>query len=122
MVREIQSDAEAQQGLLRVATNEYFSQAMLYPEELWKVARTLSKEDISYVVKTSAGYCVVFVHDTQRQGELPELEYAKSEIRERVMITRRNAKYNELLAKLRAKYEVDVRLGSTDSIARNANE
>ncbi len=121
-VRKIESDPEAKQQLLRVATNEYFTQAMLYPEELWKIARTLSKEDVSYVVKTEAGYCVVLVHNTQRQGELPDFDYAKSEMKERLTIERRKAKYDELLATLRSKYDVDVRLGSTDSALQNANE
>jgi hypothetical protein len=121
-VREIESDPEAKKQLLRVATNEYFTQAMLYPEELWKIARTLSKEDVSYVVKTDAGYCVVLVHGTQRQGEPPDFNYAKSEMKERLTIERRKAKYDELLATLRSKYDVDVRLGSTDSTLRNANE
>ncbi len=120
--QQVQSDSETKEQVLRVATQEYFTQSMLYPEELWKIARTLSKEDVSYVVKTSAGYCVVLVHATMKQGELPDFEYAKNEIRERLTIERRKAQYEELLATLRTKYDVDVRLDSVDATAENSNE
>lgn len=108
-LHEVQADSVAREGLLRVATNEYFTQAMLYPEELWKIAQALSKEDVSYVVKTDAGYCVVVVHGAQRQGEVPELDFARNEIIERLTIARRNVQYNALLAKLRSQYSVEVR-------------
>ncbi len=121
-VLQTQSDPEAKQQLLRVATNEYFTQAMLYPEELWKIARTLSKEEISYVVKTNAGYCIALIHDTQRQGELPEFDYARTEVKERITIERRKAKYDELLTTLRSKYDVEVRLGTVDSTFETPNE
>ncbi len=121
-VQEIQSDPETKQQVLRVATQEYFTQSMLYPEELWKIARTLSKEDISYVVKTNDGYCVVLVHATMKQGELPDFEYAKNEIRERLSIERRKVQYEELLATLHTRYDVDVRLDSMDAAAENSNE
>jgi hypothetical protein len=121
-VEGVTSDADAKRGLLRVATKDYFTQSMLYPEELWKIARTLSKEDVSYVVKTSSGYCVVLVHDSQRQGELPDFEYARNEIKERVMIERRNAAYNELLSELRSQYTIEVRNTAADSTQQQVHE
>ena len=121
-VKEFQSDSETKQQILRVATREYFTQSMLFPEELWKIARTLSKEDISYVVKTSAGYCVVLVHATMKQGEIPDFDYAKNEIKERLVIERRKLQYEELLSTLRTKYDVDVRLDSVNAAAENSNE
>jgi hypothetical protein len=95
---------------------------MLYPEELWKVARTLSKGDISYVVKTAAGYCVVLVHESIKQGELPMLEYAKDEIRKRLEVAQRAAKYSELVTTLRAKGDVDIRLGASDTTSQQSHE
>lgn len=121
-VKEFQSDSETKQQILRVATREYFTQSMLFPEELWKIARTLSKEDISYVVKTSAGYCVVLVHATMKQGEIPDFDYARNEIKERLVIERRKLQYEELLSTLRTKYDVDVRLDSVNAAAENSNE
>lgn len=121
-VKEFQSDSETKQQISRVATQEYFTQSMLFPEEFWKIARTVSKEDISYVVKTSAGYCVVLVHAMLKQGEVPDFDYAKDEIKERLIIERRKVQYEELLAMLRAKYDVDVRLDSMATAAQNSND
>jgi hypothetical protein len=119
-LQEIKSDPDA--SVLRAATSEYFTQSLLYPEELWKIARTLMKEDVSYVVKTNVGYCVAIVHGTYRQGDLPELDVVRNEVRERVLLKRRKAKYNEVLALLRTKYEVEVRLVPTDSAENATNE
>ncbi|MBX2990647.1 MAG: peptidyl-prolyl cis-trans isomerase [Bacteroidetes bacterium] len=121
-VQSVRSDEGQSRHLLRVATGEYFTQAVLYPEELWKIARALSKEDISYVVRTNAGYCVAVVHDVKRQGELPQFDYVKEEIRQRLAMKRRNEKYAKLLDQLRAKYEVDVRLAAGDTTRGNVNE
>lgn len=121
-VQSIRNDDAQSRHLLRVATGEYFTQAVLYPEELWKIARTLSKEDISYVVRTNAGYCVALVHDVKRQGEVPQFEYIKEEIRQRLAIKRRNEKYARLLDQLRAKYDVDVRFAAGDTTKGNTNE
>ncbi len=114
-VEAVRSDQSQGAELLRVASQEYFTRAMLYPEELWKIARTLNKGDVSYVVRTNAGYCVVKVHDARRQGEVPDLDYARNEIRERLLVKRRSEKYNELLSSLRSRFRIDVRTGAGDS-------
>ncbi len=121
-VHQVQGDDEIKDHILRIETSKYFSQAMLYPEELWKVARTLSKEDISYVIRTAAGYCVALVHEAIKQGELPTLEYARDEIRKRLEIVHRTAKYNELVATLRAKGDIEIRLGSSDTTVQHSQE
>lgn len=121
-VKATRADTDQQRHLLRVATGEYFSQAILYPEELWKIARTLNKEEISYVVKTNAGFCVAVVHDVRRQGDLPEFDYAKNQIRQRLILKRRNTTYSQLLERLRSKYDVDVRLASNDSTEHDFKE
>jgi hypothetical protein len=116
-LNEIASSPDASERLLRKATDDYFTQATLYPEELWKIARALTKEDVSYVVKTNAGYCVAVVHAGWRQGEIPELAYVRNEVKDRIVIDRRRAKYNDLLERLRSKYDVDVQLSSLDTTA-----
>lgn len=114
-VAGVRADGSQESGLLRVASQEYFTRAMLYPEELWKIARTLNKGDVSYVVRTNAGYCVVKVHDSRRQGEVPDLDYARNEIRERLLVQRRSEKYNQLLSTLRSRFPIDVRMTAADS-------
>lgn len=104
--------------LLRsAARNQYFTQETLYPEELWKLARTLPKEEISYAVKTGNGYYVVMVHGLKRIGEIPEFDYAKAEVRDRLLIERRRTRYEQFVTELRTKYRVDINFDDADSIA-----
>lgn len=116
-VQSVRADSAANSQLLRSASAGYFTQAALVPEELWKMARTLSKEDVSYVVRTPVGYVVALVHGVKRQGELPEFEYAKNEIKERLLMERRRKSYDDLLERLRSKYEIDLRLSASDPTA-----
>ncbi len=112
---EAVADKATAAQLIRVATRAYFTQSALYPEELWKIARTLSKESLSFVVKTNVGYCVALVHSTKRQGETPEFGYVRGELRERVLMERRRQHYDSLVAALRAATTVDVRLDAVDT-------
>lgn len=121
-LQAIRDGADLRDHLLRASTADYFSQATLYPEELWKIARTLSKEDVSYVVKTNAGHCVAIVHDTRKQGDLPDFEFARDEVQQRILVRRRNARYAELLEQLRSKYEVEVRLPASDTSGERVYE
>jgi len=76
----------------RVARNQYFTQATLFPDELWKLARSLPKEEVSYAVRTAAGYYVLTVHGIKHVGETPEFEFVKDEVGERLLIERRRAR------------------------------
>lgn len=107
--------AEMPDALLRSAARALVTQGSLYPEELWKAARALKKDDISYVIRTEAGYAVMIVHATRAQGEIPEFEFVREEVRSRVLLEKRRERYNALLARLRSQLSVDVHL----SAARN---
>jgi hypothetical protein len=101
--------------LRAVARNQYFTQATLFPEELWKLARTLPKEEVSYVVKAAAGYYVLTVHALKHVGETPEFEYVKDEVRERLLIERRRTRYEQLVSDLRTRHKVEVNLAVADT-------
>ena len=101
--------------LRAVARNQYFTQATLFPDELWKLARTLPREEVSYVVKTAAGYCVLAVHSIKRVGETPEFDYVKNEVRDRLLIDRRRARYEQLVSDLRSRHKVEVNLSVADT-------
>jgi peptidyl-prolyl cis-trans isomerase C len=114
-ILQMQADSLLRQSLLQVATRQYFTRTNLYPEELWKLARTLGKEEVSFVVKTDAGYYVMKAHGLKKQGEMPDLEYIKPEIRDRILIEERRRKYEQLLANLRARHTVEVRMELADT-------
>lgn len=106
-------------ALLRSAHKAYFTQASLYPEELWKAARTLKLEDVSYAIRSPAGYCVMIVHSTKTQGEIPDFAYVQEEVRSRILLRLRRERYQALLARLRTQHEIEVKLPSSEN---GANE
>ena len=108
-------DSVDSRGLRAVARNQYFTQATLFPDELWKLARTLPKEEVSYAVKTAAGYYVLTVHGIKRVGETPEFEFVRNEVRERLLIERRRARYEQLVSDLRTRHKVEVNLSVADT-------
>jgi hypothetical protein len=114
---QVESDSARRSHLLRTADHQYFTRATLYPEELWKLAQTLGKEEVSFVIKTAGGYSVLKLHGVKHQGEIPDLEYVRNDIRDRLLIERRRTRYEQLVATLRAQHVVEVHLDSPDTAA-----
>lgn len=121
-VAAARTDSLAGSQLLRVITRDFFTPSTLYPEELWKLARTLQKEEASFAVRTDAGYYVLIVHSYRDQGEMPELDYVRGDIRDRLLIEHRRRRYNDLLASLRTRTTIDIRTDLLDSIAARAED
>ena len=101
--------------VLQVATRQYFTRATLYPDELWKLARTLGHDEVSFVVRAAGGYYVIKVHSVKRQGEQPDLNYVRNEIRARILVERRREHYDNLVASLRTKHANDIRISIPDT-------
>ena len=116
-VAATQGDSLNRSQLLQVATRQYFTRTNLYPEELWKLARTLNKDEISFVVKTEAGYYVLAVHSLKHEGEMPDLDYIRSDIRDRLLLEQRRTSYERLLSSLRGSTPVEVHFELLDSTA-----
>jgi hypothetical protein len=113
----VESDSVRRSHLLRTADHQYFTRATLYPEELWKLAQTLGKEEVSFVIKTAGGYSVLKLHGLKRQGEVPDLDYVRNDIRDRLLIERRRSRYEQLVATLRARHAVEIHLDIADTTA-----
>jgi peptidyl-prolyl cis-trans isomerase C len=106
----------AQQAqIIRTADHRYFTRTTLYPEELWRLARSLPHEEVSFPLKASDGYYVLRVHQGFRQGELPPLEYVSGEVREHLMMDMRRQKYDDFIRTLRERHTVDIRDAGADS-------
>ena len=114
-VAACQRDSVHRRDLRAVARNQYFTKATLFPDELWKLARTLPKEEVSYAVKTAAGYYILTVHGIKHVGETPEFEFVRNEVRERLLIERRRARYEQLVSDLRSRHKVEVNLSVADT-------
>ena len=114
-IPEIRKDSATAAELRAVAYNQYFTQGRLYPDELWKMARNLSKDEVSFVIKTSAGYYVVMLRGFRHTGDTPDFDYVRDEVRDRILIERRRALYEKLVADLRLRQPVKVNLEETNS-------
>jgi hypothetical protein len=114
-VRQMSIDSVLNPQILQVADQQYFTKSTMYPEELWKLARTLPREEVSFAVTTQNGTYVLILHNFKKQGDVPEWDFIRNEIRERLLIEQRRQKYETLVARLRAQHEVEVRLEFADS-------
>jgi hypothetical protein len=121
-VRSARTDTLLRSQLLQLVTRQFFSQSTLYPEELWKLARTLQMNEVSFAVRTDAGYYILIVHSFRNAGEMPDFEYVRNDLRDRLLIEHRRRRYEELVAELRGATTVDVRTDILDSIAAQPQE
>lgn len=116
-VAATQQDSTGRTQLLQVATRQFFTRTNLYPEELWKLARTLSRDEVSFVLKTEPGYYVLLVHSFKQQGDMPDLAYIRNDIRDRLLLEQRRLHYERLLASLRGTTPVEIHFELLDSTA-----
>lgn len=109
---EFLGDTTVTSAIVSVASNKYYSQRTLYPPELWKVALMLTADEISFPVKTAAGYFILESLATVQQGKEGQFELVRDEVQERMLIERRRKHYDDLLGNLRKQYSVEVMLPS----------
>jgi hypothetical protein len=114
-VREANSDPKTAPLVLQTASRQYFTLATMFPPELWKLTRSLGRDEVSFVLQTPQGFCVVKSHGIKRQGESPDLVYVRTEIRQRLLVTERRALYERLVENLRARYGIDIRMELVDT-------
>ncbi len=119
-LEQMTKDSVQRSHLLRVAHRQYFTHTTLFPEELWKLARSLQREDVSFPLKTPDGTFVLRVHTNFHQGEIPPLEYVRQEVRQHVLMNLRRRKYDSLVATLKEKRRIDVHLERLDSATAKA--
>ena len=119
-VREARSDPQSAPLVLQTASRQYFTQATLVPAELWRLTQSLGRDEVSFALRAGSGYYVVKGHEVRRKGEAPALEYVRDDIRQRLLIDERRSRYERLVADLRSRYGIDVRLDQVDSVRRQA--
>ncbi len=124
-LENIMLDTSSFSGIVSFVTNKYYSQKTLYPAELWKVAITLSPNEVSFPVKTVLGYYVLQTLSMIKQGKPEEFDFAKDEIRERLLIEKRRQRYTDLVGTLRKQYNVEMLLpkfSQSDTTQVNTHE
>jgi hypothetical protein len=120
-IAQAHTDSLLKLHLMQFLTRQYFTQSTLYPLELWKVARNLGKDEVSFAIKADKGYYILISNGQRKQGEMPDLDYIRDELRGRILIERRRERYEKLLARLRMKHSIEVHLSTEDSTDK-ANE
>ncbi|MBI1803389.1 MAG: peptidyl-prolyl cis-trans isomerase [Ignavibacteriae bacterium] len=111
-ITHLQKDTVTASGILSSTVGEYFTPQTLFPRELWKVAQALDVNEVSFPIKTLAGYVIIQVLGSLKQGSPATYELARDEARQRFLLDRRRRQYDELLETLRKRYTVQVLLDS----------
>ncbi len=114
-VASFQKDTSGHGTLYQSAERQYFTRGRTYPQELWKLATTMPKGDVSFVVKVENSYYVLVTNAVMRQGTIPEIGYVRNDVRDRLLIERRREHYERLIASLRSRANVDVGPGNAPS-------
>jgi hypothetical protein len=114
-LQQIQTDEKTAPLLLQAATRQYFTQQILYPQELWKLTRSLGKDEVSFVLKVREGFYVVKVYGIKKQGDIPDIDYVRNDVRQRLLLEERRGRYDHLVADLRTRHGVEVRMDRIDT-------
>jgi peptidyl-prolyl cis-trans isomerase C len=109
------ADSAAGQTIRFSAAGAYYSRRTLAPPDLWKVAATLGVNEVSFPVRIGDGFAVLQLLARLGEGKAAEFDFVRDEVAERVMMERRRARYDALLAKLRSSTPIQVMLSPASS-------
>lgn len=109
--------SDAAKGMISYSDSLFFSRSTLYPAELWKVATILGQYEVSFPVKTSAGFFVIRLLGKHKRGTTAPLSYVEEDIRQRLVMERRQQRYQEFIQQLRSKHTVQFMFSQSDSSA-----
>ncbi len=107
---ESQNAKNGQSPLITRADSAFYSQSMLFPAKLWKVSSALGPGEVSFPVKTSAGYFVILLVGSYQRGSTPPVEYVEDAIRGRLVMQHRQEHFTEYLETMRKKHTVQINL------------
>lgn len=96
------------EAILRTRDSVYYVTSQLWPKELWRVATTIKPGTPSFPIGTNDGYYIVFVWAVFLPGTPADLPSVESEIRNRLIVERRQRAYRSLVENLRARYAVET--------------
>jgi hypothetical protein len=118
-VAAIGSDSLGAPQILRMHHRQYFLASTLLPQELWRLARTIARDEPSYAVRTDQGYAILQVHSFKQAGEVADFDYVRPEIAARFLIEHRRRQYDRLVATLRSRRAADIRVSRPDTLLEN---
>ncbi|MGA7160013.1 MAG: peptidylprolyl isomerase [Bacteroidota bacterium] len=107
---ELQNAKNDQSPLITKTDSAFYMQSALFPAKLWKVASALGPGEVSFPVKTSAGYFVILLLGSYPRGSTPPVEYVEDAIRGRLVMQHRQERFTEYLETMRKKHTVQINL------------
>lgn len=117
-LREAREDSQIAPHMVQVVDRSYQTQGTLYPQELWRLARSLGISDVSFVLRPQSEslYYVLKIHNLKQKGDLADLAYVRDKIRDRILVELRQRKYENLVASLRARQRIEIYTSRADSV------
>ncbi len=109
-VAEFQDPTQHDSPIITKTDSAFFTQATLFPAKLWKVASALGGGEVSFPVRTTAGYFVILLLGSYSRGATPPVEYVGDAIRGRLVMEKRQQRYAEYIETLRKKHSVQINL------------
>ena len=82
-------------------------QSELYPPDIWKSVVPLGINELSRPLRVFDGFMIVKLNSFQKAGDIGNLEFAKSEIFERIIVEKKRQLYLNYLKSLRDKYKTE---------------
>ncbi|MGA9120129.1 MAG: peptidylprolyl isomerase [Bacteroidota bacterium] len=107
-IARYRDDSTGHRTLFQSAYQQYFTRGRTYPPELWKLATTIPRGDVSFVLKVDKAFYVLITHSMMRPGTVPDLGYVRNDVRDRLLIEHRREEYEKLISDLRTRANVDV--------------
>ena len=112
--RNLSEDSSFTSAVIGRVDSEYIKRSTSPSTELWKVVAQLRVDELSAVTKDDIGYYVASLLAMRREGEIAELPSVVAEIRDRVLIEKRQRTLSQLLERLKKKYTVQVNLAALE--------
>jgi parvulin-like peptidyl-prolyl isomerase len=109
-IAESQNAKDDQSSFITKTDSTFYNQSTLFPAKLWKVSSALGPGEVSFPVKTSAGYFVILLLGSYQRGSTPPLEYVEDAIRGRLVMQHRQERFTEYLESMRKKHTVQINL------------
>lgn len=111
------ASSRASNSIVDAVDSVLHTQSTLYPNELWRLASAMRTNDVSFPVKTSAGFFVMHMLGTLKRGETLPVSFVEHKIRERLSVELRQQKYSDLIETLRKKNNVQLFYADKDTLA-----
>ncbi len=98
-----------EQGTVEIVISQYFDQFNIPSAELWRVAWSLGKGEISFPVRSGDSYFLIYLYDKKEAGNKADFDLIADDVRERAIVDKQNLLLDSLITELKRKYHYEVR-------------